>query len=264
MKIITFSASKGGVGKTTLTYNWGTWLARQGHKVLLIDADYQANLSSTFNLLTKKRTLFNAIMMGNAEIRKIDDNLSILPASPDLDQIETLLQPEMYREYKMLQWMRNNRHELETFDFIIIDTHPDFGTLTKNMIAVSDYVVVPLEPSEYGFQQSKNQFEQRMQVFREDATDPRTGISDITAKVLFVGNKVEPQTNSSKSFEEVMRELPNAVALINKREPFKLSTLFKTPIVDMAASDLRSYKGFVDQYEPEFQAMLDAVMLDEA
>lgn len=117
----------------------------------------------------------------------------------------------------------------------------------RQITAVSDYVVEPFEPSEYGFQQSKNQFKQRMQVFREDVTDPRTGVSDITARVLFVGNKVEPQTNSSKSFEEVMRELPNTVALINKRETFKPSTLFKTPIVDMAASDLRSCKVFVDQ-----------------
>ncbi|TVX18848.1 ParA family protein, partial [Streptococcus pneumoniae] len=48
MKIITFAAIKGDVGKTTLTFNYGEWLARKGHKVLFIDLDHQCNLTQCY------------------------------------------------------------------------------------------------------------------------------------------------------------------------------------------------------------------------
>ncbi|TVX19564.1 ParA family protein, partial [Streptococcus pneumoniae] len=48
MKIITFAASKGGVGKTTLTFNYGEWLASKGHNVLFIDLDHQCNLTQCY------------------------------------------------------------------------------------------------------------------------------------------------------------------------------------------------------------------------
>lgn len=53
-KTITFSASKGGVGKTTMTFNFASFLVRQGYKVLLIDSDYQGNLSSTYEAILIK------------------------------------------------------------------------------------------------------------------------------------------------------------------------------------------------------------------
>lgn len=51
MKIITFTAIKGGVGKTTLTLNYGDWLAKHGKKVLLIDLDHQCNLTTVLKRL---------------------------------------------------------------------------------------------------------------------------------------------------------------------------------------------------------------------
>ena len=50
MKIITFAAIKGGVGKTTLAFNFGEWLAKKGHKVLFLDLDHQCNLTQTYNI----------------------------------------------------------------------------------------------------------------------------------------------------------------------------------------------------------------------
>lgn len=49
MKIITFAAIKGGVGKTTLAYNYAEWLAEQNYQVLLIDLDHQCNLTQTYD-----------------------------------------------------------------------------------------------------------------------------------------------------------------------------------------------------------------------
>ena len=53
MKIITFAAIKGGVGKTTLAYNYGEWLANQGSRILFIDLDHQSNLTQTYQRMIK-------------------------------------------------------------------------------------------------------------------------------------------------------------------------------------------------------------------
>lgn len=200
MQIITFTGSKGGVGKTTIAFNYAAWLAQQDYRVLLIDGDFQANLSSTYNLITNENTLLDVFIDGHAVVRNVQKNIDLLPASPNLDQVEGLIQTKMYREYLLMQWMRKNVVQMQAYDFILIDTHPEFGLLTKNMIAVSDAVIVPLEPSEYGFQQLKTQFELRMAEYRQDSIDPRTGVSDIDAKVYFIGNKIQHNTTESQQF----------------------------------------------------------------
>ena len=59
MKIITFSAIKGGVGKTTLTFNYGEWLSCKGYNVLLIDSDHQCSLTQTYDIYKDHGTLAN-------------------------------------------------------------------------------------------------------------------------------------------------------------------------------------------------------------
>ncbi|MUK57441.1 AAA family ATPase, partial [Pseudomonas aeruginosa] len=64
MEIITFAAIKGGVGKTTLSYNFSEYLASVGKKVLLIDMDHQCNLSQLLNVYEQENTvlsIFNKI-----------------------------------------------------------------------------------------------------------------------------------------------------------------------------------------------------------
>lgn len=70
-KTITFSASKGGVGKTTMTFTFASFLVRQGYKVLLIDSDYQGNLSSTYESYTNKNTLYDVFTGGLAKLDKL-------------------------------------------------------------------------------------------------------------------------------------------------------------------------------------------------
>ncbi|GAK31550.1 chromosome partitioning protein [Weissella oryzae SG25] len=252
MKIITFSASKGGVGKTTLSFNYGSWLAQQGYKVLLIDTDYQANLSSTFDFFTTENTVFNIFTDGIIKLHEVADNLTLLPASPNLDQLETMLQSRVNKEFMMMMWMQDHRAMIDNFDFILIDTHPEFGTLTKNMIAVSDYVFVPIEPSEYGFNQSRNQFDIRMEKFRAEAVDFMTRKSVIDAKVYYIANRVKKNTKSSQAFIRVLSELDAVLALIPERELFNSSTILKMPIFDIPNSN-----KLLEDIVPEFNKILD-------
>lgn len=67
MKILAFSAIEGGVGKTTLTFNYGEWLAEHGNKVLFMDLDHQSNLSQTYNIYATENTCAN-IFSGQGQV----------------------------------------------------------------------------------------------------------------------------------------------------------------------------------------------------
>ena len=67
MKILTFSAIKGGVGKTTVAFNYGEWLAEHGNKVLFMDLDHQSNLSQTYNIYATENTGAN-IFSGQGQV----------------------------------------------------------------------------------------------------------------------------------------------------------------------------------------------------
>ncbi|GAK31053.1 chromosome partitioning protein ParA [Weissella oryzae SG25] len=258
-KIVTFTGSKGGVGKTTILFNFASWLASQNKKVLLIDADFQASLSSTFNVITNQNTLLDVFIGSQPEVRQVAENIDLIPASPNLDQVETLIQGKMFREYVLLNWMNKNKDVIYSYDYVLIDTHPEFSMLTKNTIAVSDAVIVPLEPSEYGFTQLKNQFELRMAEFREASIDPRTNASDIDAKVYFIGSKARSTTTSSRLFKEELESIPNNIGVIKFSEIMPTSTFTKVAVTNMTADKLRSYKGYKDHLVEEFTKLTQTI-----
>lgn len=255
MEIITFSASKGGVGKTTISFNFGAWLAHNGNQVLLVDSDYQANLSSTFNVFTNEGTLLDVFTGGNPVIHKITDTLDLLPASMRLDSVEQLIHDKRHREELMLIWLKQNIDLIKKYDYIIMDTHPEFGLLTKNMIQASDYVFVPLEPSEYGFQQSRNQFDLRMNEFKTDSYDYKTDTYEVDAQVYYIANRIKHNTSSSHAFRETLNTMPDVIAQIDERELINSSTLLKKPVADMTAAELRTNGTAAEKLFNEFKKM---------
>lgn len=258
MQIMTFSSSKGGVGKTTLAYNFGEWLAQQGHQVLMIDADYQANLSSLYGNFSNHGSLLEVFTGGEPEIQKVSEEIDLIPASPFLDKVETLINDHMYQDLMMLKWAKAHNDALAKYDYVIIDTHPEFTWLTKNMIALSDAVFVPIEPSEFGFTQSKNQFDIRMEDYREQSINPRTGVSDIDAQVFYVGNLIANNTKSSRAFREAIDELPEVIGNIEKREIMKTTTLLRTPAFKMHVKESKQV-AFMQRLKDAFTEMQQAV-----
>ena len=87
MKICSFVAIKGGVGKTTLAYNYGEWLADQGYKVLMLDFDLQCNLTQTYKIYNTTNTVKNIFVGGEVDIIDIKENISIIPGYMQLDQL---------------------------------------------------------------------------------------------------------------------------------------------------------------------------------
>ncbi|WP_100615668.1 ParA family protein [Confluentibacter citreus] len=147
-KIIAIANQKGGVGKTTTSINLAASLGVLEKKVLLIDADPQANATSgigidvesieigTYQLLEHSSTAREAIIKTNTP------NLDIIPSHIDLVAIEIELVDKEEREYMLKKALKEIKND---YDFIIIDCAPSLGLLTLNALTAADAVIIPIQ-----------------------------------------------------------------------------------------------------------------------
>ena len=145
-KVIAVSSVKGGVGKTTSTYNISTLLAKKGYKVLMIDNDGQASLTLAcgYNPLDLDLTMSN-VYVNNTNISDCIleteiENLDLAPSTIKLTMAETALINTFARETVIKAKLSKIEYE---YDFVIIDNPPHLGLLTINSLVASDYVLIP-------------------------------------------------------------------------------------------------------------------------
>ena len=149
--IIAITNNKGGVGKTTSALNIGAGLAKLNKKVLLIDLDSQANLSSCFGVDIDNQNNVGNYMMGEGAFDKFvqkEGNLHLLPSSKFLRETEEKLASKPKRDEilkKKLKEIKSN------YDFIIIDCPPSLGLLTNNALYAADYYLAPIEAGVFSY-----------------------------------------------------------------------------------------------------------------
>lgn len=152
-KVIAITNQKGGVGKTTTTFNLGVALAKQGKRVLVVDVDPQSNLTTYagwYNEDELKYTLSDLMeqSMNDEEIKIKDsilhhkENIDLIPSSLNLSALENALAYAMSREYTLRNCLSVVKDE---YDYILLDCQPSLGMLTINALASADSVIIPVQ-----------------------------------------------------------------------------------------------------------------------
>ena len=147
-KIIAIANQKGGVGKTTTTVNLAAALGVLEKKVLLIDADPQANASSGLGIDVENVThgtyqiLEHTISAEQAIQNTNSPNVAIIPAHIDLVAIEIELVDKENREYMLKKSLETIK---DSYDYIIIDCAPSLGLITLNALTAADSVIIPIQ-----------------------------------------------------------------------------------------------------------------------
>ena len=153
-KVIALTNQKGGVGKTTTAVNLGVSLTQQGKKVLLIDADAQANLtmslgygrpddlSDTLSSIMQDVIDDNPVNVQKAILHH-DEGVDLLPSNIELSGLEVRLINAISRE----SVLKTCIHEVKkNYDVVLVDCMPSLGMLTINALAAADSVVIPTQP----------------------------------------------------------------------------------------------------------------------
>lgn len=152
-QIIAIANQKGGVGKTTTTFSLGVALAKQGKKVLLIDADPQGDLTTCLGYYNQDdlQNTIGTLMSDTIQDKEINienailnhkEGIDLIPSNLDLSALEMSLVNAMSREFTLKNAIQN---VVNKYDYILIDCMPSLGMITINALACCDKVIIPVQ-----------------------------------------------------------------------------------------------------------------------
>jgi len=236
MEVITVGNNKGGVGKTMQCFQLACYLANKGHKVLVIDLDSQANLSSTFGVHIN-RTLVPEWLIGDVPFEdivvkperstKFYKNIKLIPASRHLASLSKLLilseaeiRKEAGRKERLLKLRLQEANISSNFDFVVIDTPPMLGDELIMSLVASNRVLIPTQAQDY----SIDGLEELMDTFEiiKETENPSLEFSIIPSMVN-PRRKIERQRleELSQSFNvtPTIRNLVDMQASVSMKKP---------------------------------------------
>lgn len=154
-KIISICNQKGGTGKTTTSINLSVYLALEGMRTLLVDADPQGNTTSGLgkDKNAVEKSIYH-VLLNHTEIKDVIqkteiENLSLVPSNIDLIGAELELVEEVDREKRLKDALAKIK---DGFDYVLIDCPPSLGMLTLNALVASSSVLIPVQCEYYALE----------------------------------------------------------------------------------------------------------------
>jgi chromosome partitioning protein len=241
-RVISVVNQKGGVGKTTTAINLGAALAETGRRVLLIDFDSQASMTTGLGIKgAALREQYGSIwyLLNDSEA-KLEDfilkstvpGLDFIRGHEDLAAAEAAFVSEIAKEHKLRKLLAP---VLDRYDVVLIDCSPSLGTLTVNALTASNGVIIPME-CEYFAVLGLSLVKKTIQKIQEN-TNPELKIYGILATMF------EKKTGHSREVLELIdKEFPEEVfdTIISRTVRFSESTVAGQPVTVYASSSTGS------------------------
>lgn len=225
MKIIAIANQKGGVGKTTTSVNFAIYLKHAGYKVLLIDADQQANSTDTFRAIYEdKETLYDCWLTGELDINDCIQRTEIgdiVAADPLLREAESKIAKDPINGLLSFKKMLN---KLIGYDFVIIDCPPTAGALLQSILVAADEVIIPITADRYSIQGADQIWTTIKNV--KDGLNPKLKLSG------FLLVKYNTRTNLNKDIFVVLSNIANDIGTIIFNTYIRESTKAREALTD--------------------------------
>ena len=208
--ILSLVNQKGGVAKTTSTFNIAACLAQRGKEVLMVDLDPQASLTiyAGFEPYDYEFTIVNVMQDKNSIKRciyPINENLDIIPSRIELEGVGNELLSRTARELTLAKALDKVK---DSYDYIIIDCPPQLSTFTINALACSDKIIIPCK-TDYLAYRGVNQLMETVQTVKE-YFKPNLEVIGVLATMF------ESRAKDDNEILDVLKEEQNVIGVIKR------------------------------------------------
>lgn len=243
-KVQAFYNFKGGVGKTTLSFQVATHLSILGFKVLLIDTDPQANLTNCFNIVPNLNapTLYDILIKGlpiRASKISISAGLDFIQSNISLTRLET----ELIHQTRKEELLKDAIDQIyNDYDFIIIDANPNINQINRNVINVAEVINIVCETQPFSIM--------GLSLLKEDMNNFFMKMKKETPSIHVIANKYEDRVSTSSEAMHTLREhfheyLKKDFA-IRKSEDFNISAKSALPLAFFCKQNSNAWEDIVE------------------
>ena len=243
-RLMMFYNFKGGTGKTSVCFQVSTHLALMGFRVLVVDCDPQAHLSTSlgFDSTHENPTLSDVVMETvsvDRAIQNVYEGLDCIPSNLSLTRLEVILNdlPKREERLKILFEPLKDR-----YDFIIFDSNPTISLLNRNILVCSDIITIVCETQPYSLNGLKLLMEDMVKFFKN--------MQLVFPKILLVPNKYEDRSSNAAEAMTVLRKYYVEYMLVDfairRSEDVNTSAKLSLPLAFFVRSNSIAMEDFSD------------------